>query len=302
MILPALPIADYVADRLPGVTGPTLNSSIAHLLLTRSAAHARHAHPRLNPAWAPEEDSRFDLGTAAHAVLLEGKRNLIHIVEAPDWRSSAAKIARTLARADGKVPLLTHQATAVLALATCAEQAIHFSPDLANLGPLVAEQTLVWREPGGAFCRCRPDWMITDHAVIISFKTAANAEPEAFGRQIISLGYDVQAAFEVRAVEMLTGKVPAYVWLVAEVDPPYACSLIGLSPTMAELGRQKYDRAVKLWAACLASDTWPGYPERIAYVEPPAWAMAQWAERWGYEAPGVDDGRPLADQLLGERP
>ena len=44
--------AEYHADPAPE---PSLSRSLAHTLLTRSPRHAWQAHPRLNPAWLPDE-------------------------------------------------------------------------------------------------------------------------------------------------------------------------------------------------------------------------------------------------------
>jgi len=51
---------------------PSLSRSVAHILLTQTPYHAWLAHPRLNPDYMPDEDSKFDIGTATHAMLLEG--------------------------------------------------------------------------------------------------------------------------------------------------------------------------------------------------------------------------------------
>src|SRR3990167_3196210 len=88
---------EYIRDPAPE---PSLSASVAHLLLTRSARHAWLAHPRLNPAWAPEATEQTDLGTLEHALLLEQDDSRLVVVEADDWRAKAARLARDEARAD----------------------------------------------------------------------------------------------------------------------------------------------------------------------------------------------------------
>ena len=61
-----LPMAEYHADPCPE---PSLSSSIIRLLCSASPLHAWTAHPRLNAAYVAEESDRFDVGTAAHALL-----------------------------------------------------------------------------------------------------------------------------------------------------------------------------------------------------------------------------------------
>jgi hypothetical protein len=54
----------------------------------------------LNPDFKPREEARFDLGRAAHQVLLEGNAN-VAVIEESDWRTKAAKDARDWARSRG---------------------------------------------------------------------------------------------------------------------------------------------------------------------------------------------------------
>lgn len=308
-MIPNVPMADYVRDAFDvgdGIRTPSLSSSIANLLLTRSPAHAAYSHARLNPAWRSDDESRFDLGSAVHAVLLEGDRDIIATIDAADWRTKAAKEARDAARAAGKIPVLAHHMAKVEKMVKAAHVKLAASPDLRGvpLDALHAERTALWQE-GDIWCRCRPDWTTPDYTVVLSVKTTeASAEPESFTRLLLGSGYDLQAAFELRGVEAMTGTRPRhYIWIVCETEPPYAVSLLGLAPALADLGQAKYREAVARWADCIAQDHFPAYPDRVCYVDPPEWAMARWMER----APGsvvpvspVDDGRPLEEQLFGD--
>lgn len=274
-----IPIEDYGSDQV-GAPVPTLNSSVATKLLTKSPLHAWFGHPKLNPSHENASNEAMDLGTACHAVLLENNPDVIVVVEAADWRTNEAKQQRDWAKADGKVALLRHEAAKVFEMATAANNAIAASPDLDGIGECVPEQTFVWSaEYGGrvVWFRCRPDWVTRDNRIVLSYKTTGtNAEPNAFAKTITDRGYHVQAAFEMAGLEAVTGVRPSrYVWIVQETQPPYATSLIGLSETMRTLGGALMDRAALSWGAAIASGEWPGYPNRIAYVEPPVWALRE---------------------------
>jgi hypothetical protein len=161
-------------------------------------------------------------------------------------------------------------ARASIAIATC--------PDLAGCGPYESEQTLVYQYEG-TWLRCRPDLMNRDVPVVLSYKTAANAEPGEFARAIYNFGYEMQAAFERNAVEQLTGGRPKYVWVVQESAAPYAVSFVAMTPALEEYAQERFESAVGIWQDCLDRGDWPGYPERIHYVDVPPWASAQWEER-----------------------
>lgn len=288
-----IPMERYVRDDV-GAPVPTLNSGTAHRLLTRSALHAWYNHPRLNPEWVEVRSESFDIGSAAHAILLEGRAELLAICDvADDWRTAAARKFRDEAREAGRIPMLAADAERVVAIVESAKRAMVRCPDLDNIGDLDAEQTFVWQDPiTGAWLRCRPDWVSTDRKVIVSFKTTTNAEPEKFLRSMVDFGYGLQATFEMQGTAAIYRTRPKYVYVVTETTAPYATSLIGLAPEWLELAQEQFEYAVSLWARCLERGHFPGYPRRIAYVEPPSWAWNQWESR-----KPAENKRPRADFL-----
>ena len=292
----ALTAAEYHADPTPG---PSLSASIAHELLSRSAWHAWTAHPKLNPAYRREEDERFDLGTAAHAYLLEGESGFA-VVEAPDWRTKLAKEARDDARKQGKIPLLADRWGDVQGMALAARKQLeaHDAPRPLTAGK--PEQTVIWRE-GDIWCRARLDWLHDDLRIIDDYKTTgATANPEVWTRTLFGAGADVQAAFYLRGLKAFTGVEAVFRFVVQENFPPYALAVIGLAPDALALAEKKVQHAIACWQHCLASATWPGYPITTCWATLPPWEEARWLEGRPAAVESVDDGRALADQLFGE--
>jgi hypothetical protein len=273
-----LPEAEYHADPAPV---PSLSSSLCKTLLYRSPMHAWMEHPRLNPAFQVEEESKFDRGTVAHAMFLEG-RDIVHVVEADDWRKKAAQDEREKARAAGKIAILAEQYASVLAMVSAAKLAWAANEDLAGIPFLngKVEQSLFWRE-GATWLRVRPDWMSNDRKLIVDYKTtAASAAPEDWVRTMLGCGYDIQAPFYLRGNRATGGDERAkFVFLVQECQPPYACSWIGMPPSFIAMGDAKVEHAIATWRSCMATDKWPGYPTRICWVDVPSWAESKWAER-----------------------
>lgn len=90
----------------------------------------------------------------------------------------------------------------------------------------------------------------------------------------------MQPAFNLRGNRATGGPEDAnFVWLVQEVQPPFACSFVGVTPELLALGNEKVDRAVRLWSECLKSGKWPAYENRVHWLTPPAWASANWESR-----------------------
>jgi len=284
--------ARYHSDPCPV---PSLSNSIANVLLNRSPAHAKLSHPRLNPNFKPTESSRFDLGTAAHDLILEGGTQKICVIDPQDypsrptkadpngsipagWTNKAIREARDMARSRGLVPLLPWEDAQIRNMVRAAFAFIAESELAGIFAQGKPEQTLIWRE-GETWCRSRLDWLSNDRTIILDYKTCQSAEPEAFIRHLGAMNYDLQSAFYTRGVQACTdSQAPDFVFFAQEITPPYLCSLVSLSAAYKQIAEAKYRRAVDLWGQCLESDIWQGYPSRICYAEPPAWALREFED------------------------
>lgn len=258
----------YHADPAPIAS---LSSSIANILIDQSPLHAWLAHPRLNPNLERETDSRFDLGSAAHMMLLERREDRIVRVQADDWRTKAAREARDAAQAEGKYAVLERQYGDIVAMCNAAQEFLlttELSDLLATGDP---EQTVLWQEDK-MWCRAKPDMMSPDRRIVLDYKSTASAAPDAVAKQIGRMGYDLQSALYTRGLQAV-GYDPTFVFLFQEITPPYACSLISLSNAYKEIGQLKVHRALKLWTECMTTNVWPGYSSNIRYVEPAPWDL-----------------------------
>lgn len=277
-----IPSESYHADDV-AADAPTLSASIAHTLCSQTPLHAWQAHPKLNPAFARDEEQKFDLGNAVHAFLLEG-RDAVQVVDADTWRTTSSKEEAKEARAAGKIPMLTAQWANVQAMCAAVLEQLaghHASPPLLADG--VAEQTLVWEEDG-VVCRARPDWLRDDRRTLDDLKTTGkSADPERYRRAFCAVGGDVQAAFYIRGVQRLTGETPEFRWIVVETAPPFALSVVAPLKDALELGHRKVLHALKVWRECLSSGEWPGYSADVCYVAAPEWEISRWLEREAIE-------------------
>ena len=257
---------------------PALSASIAHLLATKSALHAWTAHPRLNPHYQPIESAEFDYGRAAHSVLLEGSEESLHVIEADDWRTKAAKEAREAARGLGKTPILFRQLRKVQTMVNAARTYVATSELSGIFEDGAAEQYIEWHE-GPTRCTGRIDWLRGDKRLVMDYKTTQSANPASFVGMAVGYGYAMQEAFYRRGVKAGYGKEPAFVFLLQEKEPPFACSLVAFDPAMQEIGDRQAAHALALWGTYMARNEWPGYSRQIAHLEPPMWYAAR-AEEW----------------------
>lgn len=271
----SLEAAKYYADELDN-DEPSLNASVAKLLISASPRHAWTAHCRLNPAYEEKIASKFDVGTAAHEIFLLGNDHKVHVVEADDWKTKLAREVRDRAREQGLVPLLTHQWQQVSAMLTALREqlpTLDCDPGLFQGGK--AEQTLVWRDHG-VLCRARLDYLHDDFTAADDLKTSASANPLVWAnRTMWSIGAEIQACMTIRGIKAVTGVTPDFRFLACETKPPFAVSPVRLGPSAIAMANHKLDRALEKWKRCLDTDTWPSYPTSIVDAEPPSWAESE---------------------------
>lgn len=260
---------------------PSLSSSVATELLTRSPLHAWTIHPRLNPRFVPEQREMFDLGTAAHAYKLQGE-TAFALIEADDWKTKAAREARDYARAAGKLPILAKYWISIQAMVEALNRKLDTFRDPPR--PFTdgkPEQTIIWKE-GETFCRIRTDWLHDSHVCIDDLKTTGrSANPEEWSRSIFG-GPDLQAAFYLRGLRAIFGAEAAravFRFVVVENFAPYASSVISLGPDALVIAEKKVRLAIETWQRCMESDEWPSYPDRTCYASLPPWIEAQWLEK-----------------------
>lgn len=273
--------AQYHADPCPE---PSLSSSIAWTLCHDSPARAGWCHPRLNPHHVEEESEAFDIGTAAHAIVLEGTQARVRVVDGvTDWRSNAAKDARDKCRAEGQLPLLrkTWDHVQHMTAALRAQLDRHADGRSMFLGGQ-AELVAVWTvDVNGelVWCRARIDYLRPDG--IDDYKTTrASANPEQIARAMAAAGKQpMQAAFYQWGVHVLTGAALPVRFAVQECYEPYLMSVNALAPSLEALAAKQLSYALETWARCLSSNVWPGYGTRTAFAELPAWVESAWLEK-----------------------
>lgn len=266
--------ADYHGDPVP--EGSLSSSGARQLLPPSCPALFRWALD--NPA--PPKRT-FDFGHAAHRHVLGTGPELV-AVDAPDWRTNAAKAARDEARLRGAVPLLAHEMTvvedmaAVLSAHPVAGAFLH--PDRGE-----AEVSMFWRdEPTKVMRRARLDWLptaSTGRRIIADYKTAPTAEPAAFARSAAAYGYHCQAAWYLDGVLALgLADDAAFVFIVQAKEPPYLVSVVELDALALRIGRERNRRAIDRYLQCRTTDRWPGFCDDVELVSLPVWAEREYEQ------------------------
>lgn len=268
--------AQYHADPVPG---GSLSVSGARKLLPPSCP-ARYAYERTHP---PAPKPEYDRGHGAHRLAL-GTGPAIRIVDAPDWRTGAAKVARAEAHAAGEVPLLaaTH-AELVAMVAALREHPV--AAELLDPEHMLAEQSVFWRDDQtGIWRRARLDAVSRPDATgppyVVDYKTARSGDLDSISRALHNYGYAMQADWYLDAglAGGLTVPEAQFLLIVQEIDPPYVVSVVEPDGPALHIGRQRNRQAIDIYQACTEAGRWPGHvPDRdIPLVALPGWAERQY--------------------------
>lgn len=274
-----VPEARYHQD--PIGPAPSLSSSIAKVLIDQSPAHARWAHPRLNPDF-DRGDEKYNAarakGSAAHRLLL-GAGAEIAVIDYDNFLKKDAQLERDAAIAAGETPLTRIAYEEVLAMVDAARTQIEQIPDLHGLlGDGQSEVTGVWQERD-VWCRMRIDKLPTE-ALTEPFPrfydlktTGLSAHPDDYQRHMFDMGYDVSAAFYTRGLQRLLPHIRQVemVFVAIEQEPPYGVSAMSFGGQAIEEAAMKVDLAIETWRHCIGTNRWPMYGAGISRIDPPAW-------------------------------
>lgn len=265
----------------------SLSSSVAQVLLSESPLKARFSHPRLNLNFVQKHDSKYDIGTSAHAVVLEQDASKILVIDPADypskaggipsgWTNNAIRAARDNAYGAGKTPLLKTNYDDVRRMADAALEFIAESAiaEFWDEEDAKSEVTGIWQE-GGIWLRCRWDRLSIAKRFIGDYKSTTDVSPDVFSRQIVRMGYHIQDAFYRRGAKALGIVNPRFVFLAQSCEEPYECTLHDCHPALQEIADAEVERAIGLWRRCIMDGEWPSYSGDVHSAMPTAYMMQE---------------------------
>lgn len=270
--------ADYREDPCPI---PSLTQSLCKIINERSPKHAWTACASLNNDWLPDDDPKFDVGNAAHKLVL-GRGKDFEIIDADDWRTKAAKDTRIDAAKAGKIGILSYQfeRASTMAQATFRQIGKHEDSDAFTNG--AAEVMICWQE-GGIWFRSLIDWLHDDQRTVDDFKsTGMSVAPHVLGIRAEAGGWDIQAAFIERGLDVLD---PAgagrrlFRFVAQETEEPHALNVMHMDERWLTMGRKKVQHAIDRWSYSIKSGIWSSYPARSITPDYPGFKEKQWLER-----------------------
>jgi len=268
----------YRADPCPI---PSLTQSLAKLIIERAPKLAWTNCPSLNPHYEANNDTKFDVGNAAHRLIL-GRGKDFEILDYADWRTTAAQDARKESADVGKIAILLPQFEQASDMASAAFRQIRQHEDSDAFTNGSAEVMICWQEDGVWF-RSLIDWLHDDLRTIDDYKsTGMSVAPHVLGYRAEAAGWHVQAAFIERGLDILDPSNAGrrrFRFIAQETDKPHLLNVMHMDEHWMTMGRKKVQTAVDIWKHCIKTGKWPGYTPKGLTPEYPKYKESQWLER-----------------------
>ena len=256
---------------------PSLSSSLAKVIVEETPLKAFLAHPRLNKHFEPEDESKFDMGSAVHDMLASGGKRVRIIPNFTDYKKEGARTERDKLRAQGFTPLLEHQAADVNKIADQVVDALERRK--IDLG---AQEAVFIAEDHGVLVRAMMDGFAPPRIWDFKITSINLASDAAVGRHLADMNYDLRAAFYLRVAELVfpqwAGRL-TYSWILVEKDAPHGLRIVDCDGTFKEMGARKYRHALGVWKQCIESGRWPHLEHMGRTVPYPSWNETAWLER-----------------------
>lgn len=224
-----------------------------------------------------ETTDAMKFGTQTHCALLEPAEfdNRYSVVpEGLDYRSKEGKEIKAAIEASGKEPIKYAEMQDILAI----QKSFHANTDVMNILQHAIFEREFYFKIGDIDAKMKTDIIIEPcdafpNGLVADLKSCPDASPQGFARSMWNDAMYIQAAFYSIAFNRIynTSAPPPFLWIPVERKAPYLNAVYSCPDHVLSYGWKECERLLEIYAQCLASDYWPGYPSGINELVLPAW-------------------------------
>lgn len=236
-------------------------------------------HYKTNKEAPFEQTEALRFGTILHAYVLEPDEYLRRAVKAPkvDRRTTVGK--ETWAKFQTTVGpeslVIMPNDEPVLAGIQRSIDAHPLARELLGRGEKELSGYWVCKHTG-VLCRIQPDNRRPGDGIVIDLKSTDDASAQAVEKAVFNYNYDVQGSYYLDGCNFIEGGhhtwYDTFAWVFCEKEPPYAVAVYEADSSVLQVGRQKYEKALRTYAQCLQTNEWPGYKQEARTIYAPEWA------------------------------
>ena len=242
--------------------------------MSKSMAHYKYYKD--NPG---EDTPSLLFGRAYHKFCLEPDTFFDEFIIAPycDKRTKEGKeiYKKFLEDAEGKDVIEQKDFDTINAM----RDALYSTPFAKKLIYGEHEISFFWDdEDTGLACKCRPDTYgkLGNTFFCSDLKTCQNAETQAFMRDAIKLGYDIQAAHYCDGLKANFGADFEFIFIAQEKTPPYLVNILQADKLFMQSGRELRHSLLQDYKECLERNEFPGYMNFASETEINSLSVPKW--------------------------
>ena len=189
-----------------------------------------------------ESSPNLKFGTAAHALIIEGQEAFdkeVRVLTGSPY-TKAYKEEKAEYEEQGFIVLKEDDVNLIQSMK---DNMVYEGNAYLNAKGKVAEASIYWYEED-VLCKCRPDMLCPplkepnsdNKIVIIDYKTTISCEPFSFNKSVKKYGYDMQAAWYRRGIQMAGYNVEDFVFIAQEKVHPYASKVFRITKEQMDFG------------------------------------------------------------------
>ena len=217
-----------------------------------------------------KKSEAMNFGSIVHALALD-KGDKFQISPYSDYKTKDAREWRDEVIEQGDIPIKPADYAEAADMAKVIKRKIHVALDGAKYQ---TEVPFFWQE-GETWCSGMADVWCEERSMVIDPKVTSRIHGEIARAHIYNQGWHLQSAWYRRGLEAImperAGRL-VFANLLISPDEPYTSRLISVSEAWRHIGERECLRALRLFDQCMATDTWPGYPQEVEVLDAPVWA------------------------------
>ena len=211
------------------------------------------------------ERQKFDSKTA----LLDDEMKAILFESALAAKSKAKGFSKNLAtyrawKAEHEAAGVTVIDEGAMAKLSAMERGLQSDPDIAEAmaAPCLSEVSIYFGLPFGERfiqCKARVDSLPINGPDVLDLKTTRNANAEDFARSMPKFGYDLQAAWYLRACRAVGLAKTRFRFIAQEKDQPYLSAIYDIPDDWLRYADHEISAILSRVKLCLESGRWEGH-------------------------------------------
>jgi exodeoxyribonuclease VIII len=189
-----------------------------------------------------ESTPNLKFGTAAHALIVEGQEAFdkeVRVLTGSPY-TKAYKEEKAEYEEQGFIVLKEDDVNLIQSMK---DNMVYEGNAYLNAKGKVAEASIYWYEED-VLCKCRPDMLCPplkepnsdNKIVVVDYKTTISCEPFSFNKSVKKYGYDMQAAWYRRGIQMAGYDVEDFVFIAQEKVHPYASKVFRITKEQMDFG------------------------------------------------------------------